>query len=154
MNIETMPLKDRKQTAKQMYKLIGDYSRDLHNIFIDRHNSMVSMSNLSLPDYFNVVKTIPYRQDTEPLEVIGRPYLLFQNKDNGLDCKKKSILIGSYLKENRLEFRLIGSSNRKDGEIHHVFPQVRMNGNWYNVDATYPDFKLYEQKNVTAWEVL
>jgi hypothetical protein len=88
------------------------------------------------------------------VEVIARPKHLLNQAMAGLDCKKKSILVGSYLKGKNLNFRLIGSSNKKNKNIHHVFPQVKSGSVWKNLDATYPNNRIFETKRVTAYEVL
>jgi len=72
----------------------------------------------------------------------------------GADCKKKSILMGSYFKNNGIPFRLIGSSKNKNKRIHHVFPQAFLDGKWVNTDATYNHYNLGDQKKVTKAVIL
>ena len=154
MKIHREPLGDKAQTANAMYKLITDYYKDLDTVYVKKDGKNMPVSKLSLKDYFNLVKRFPYKTDTKPKEIIARPYILFKEKDTGLDCKKKSILLGAYLKYHKIPFRLIGSSSRSDQSIHHVFPQLKLFGEWKNCDATYPDYKLYQPKEVTAYEIL
>jgi hypothetical protein len=111
-------------------------------------------SDLSLQEFFNLVKDIPYRRDPRPVEVVARPYYLFKHRNLGIDCKKKTIAMASYLKANGIPYRLIGSSNRPDRKIHHIFPQALIDGEFKNVDATYSQYRLFQAKNVTAWEEL
>ena len=73
---------------------------------------------------------------------------------NGLDCKKKTILIGAYLKLNGIPYRLVATSKRPDGHCTHVFPQGFIAGEWINLDATYPTYQIGQSKIVTNFQVL
>lgn len=149
--IETRePLAAKEQTAARIKDLIDKYYTDLDICFL----SGVPLSELSLPQYFNFVKNIPYRRDKQPIEIIARPYHCIKYRDLGLDCKKKSILMGAFAKVNRIPYRFIGSSRRPDKKVHHIFPQVKIEGVWRNIDATYPQNKIFEQKTCTYSEEL
>jgi hypothetical protein len=154
MTVQRIPLKDKLQTASAMYDLISRYHTDLDSVFVSKSNKALPVSQLPLQDFYNLVRRIPYRQDTKPVEVLARPYYLLKGKDKGLDCKKKALLLGSYFKYHKIPFRLIGTSSRSDKSIHHVFPQVKLSGNWQNADATYSDYYLFQPKEVTAFEIL
>lgn len=143
-------LDSKDQTGKEMYRLIDQYSGDIDYILVNG----TPLSSLNLFDYFDVVKRIPYRRDIQGIEVVSRPAKIFNNKSVGMDCKKKSILISAYLKRRGIPFRLVASSKRPDRRIHHVFPQMKIDGKWHNMDATYPDYKPLELKTVTKAEVL
>jgi len=144
-NLDT---KDR--TGREMYRLIDQYSGDIDFI----HVKGKPLSSFNLFEYFDYVKNIPYRKDIKGIEVVSRPAKIINNKDVGMDCKKKSILISAYLKSRNIPFRLIASSKRPDKRIHHVFPQMKIDGKWLNMDATYSDYKPLELKTVTKAEVL
>ena len=152
------PLKSKDLTAAEIADLIENFHCDLDLVTADAAGEkVIKISRLSLPEFFNLVKNIPYRRDPNnpPVEVIARPYYLLKYADLGLDCKKKTILLGSYLRYNGIPFRLIGSSQRKDRRIHHIYPEARLNGKWLPVDGTYPHYKLFEQKtDLTKKEVL
>lgn len=143
-------LDTKDQTGKEMYRLIEQYSGDIDHIRVKGK----PLSSLNLFDYFNYVKNIPYRKDVKGIEVVSRPSKIIDNKNVGMDCKKKSILISAYLKNRGIPFRLIASSKRPDKRIHHVFPQMKIDGKWLNMDATYKDYKPLELKTVTKAEVL
>lgn len=143
-------LNSKDQTGVQMYRLIDQYSGDIDRIKINGK----PLSSLNMFQYFDFVKNIPYRKDIKAIEVVGRPEKIIQSRKSGMDCKKKSILISSYLKQRNIPFRLIASSKREDKRIHHVFPQMCVNGVWYNMDATYNHYKPMELKKVTRAEVL
>jgi hypothetical protein len=148
--IQFHSLDSKDQTGKEMYRLIDNYSGDLHNIKVNGS----PISELNLFDFFNFVKNIPYRRDIKGIEVVSRPGKIVQHKNTGMDCKKKSILISSYLKKRGIPFRLIASSKRPDKRIHHVFPQMKIDDKWYNMDATYSDYKPLQLKTLTKAEVL
>lgn len=154
MHEEKFPLRDKQQTVNGMYNIIEKYYTDLRLVLISLFNDTVPIAYTSLNQYFDYVKNIPYRQDVKPKEIIVRPYYIFRYKDLGMDCKKKAIAIASYLRYWKLNFRLVGSSVRPDGLIHHVFPQVKYSGQWKNLDATYDNYKMFQPKKVTNIEIL
>lgn len=153
MNENREPLFDKYQTADKIKNLVNDYYTDLQDILV--YEDLLPIHNLELDDYYLFVKNIPYRRDTKPIEVISRPYYIVKHRNLGMDCKKKSILIASWAKYNSVPYQFIGSSSRKDKKVHHIFPQLKINDNWKNVDATYDHYELFEPKNnLTHSEVL
>jgi hypothetical protein len=152
------PLTDRDQTAKRIKLLVERFHGDLDNVFIPLRNGGIrKMSDMTLQDFFNFVRRIPYRRDTtnpHPKEIISRPHYIVKHRNLGMDCKKKAILLGSFLRCQGIPYRFIGSSQRRDRRVHHIFPQAFIGGNWKNVDATYSDYRLFQPKRVTFSEVL
>lgn len=151
------PLKDRKQTSDEIKFLVRAYANDLHNISLELGGNPVPVSDLSFDLYFDFIKNLKYKRDKEPVERVGRPAWIIGycgNGGHGLDCKKKAVMIASWLYLHGIPYRFIGSSSRKDREIHHIFPQALINGTWVNVDATYPDYHIGQEKTVTAKEIL
>ena len=135
--ISSVSLKDRSQTGKKMFSLSKKYWRDLH-----------SLVDVDLQTIFDYVKNIPYVEDNIGTEVIARPkYLLDPNIFPGLDCKKKAILIGSWAEAHSIPYRYLAVSEKKDGVIHHVFPQLFLENEWKIVDATYPQYQLFGLKD-------
>ena len=105
-----------------------------------------------LPEVFNYVKHIPYVEDNSD-EVVARPgFLLNPDEFEALDCKKKAVIMASWLEAHTEQenWRFVGSSEREDEGIHHVFVQVKIDDEWYNVDATYPEYQLYQAKPETT----
>ncbi len=147
-------LYEKDQTGRNMHFLINRYYNDLKKMFTIKNGRRVPVLNLSLKDFFNLVRGIKYRKDIKPVEVISRPKHIINHRKMGMDCKKKAILIASFLKYKNYPYRLIASSRKPNGRIHHVFPQVALNGEWLNVDATYPHYKIFEPKEITKAEVL
>jgi hypothetical protein len=156
--INRQPLTDKAQTADEIKYLVDTFFTDLDNIFIDRKDgTRMKLSDMSLQSFFDFVRTIPYRRDiSKPVarEIVARPHYVVKHRALGMDCKKKAVLIASFLKRHAIPFRFIGSSERKDKRIHHIFCQGWFNGIWKNVDATYRDYKLFEPKKITAFEIL
>ena len=147
------PLTSKDETGREMYRLIESYYGDLDKIFIRRNGKFVPFSSLPMLDAFNVVKRIKYRRDSQPVEVVSRPLNIAIHSPLGMDCKKKSIFLSSYLRGNGIPYRLIASSKRADGRFHHVFPQCFL-GSWHNLDATYSHNKPFQKKTITRAEVL
>lgn len=159
MRVTIYPLRDRHETAECIRDLIARYSPDLRKVYLKSGIDTVPVSNLSMQGFFDLVSGIPYKRDPVkpyPREIVSRPYYILQNRQkHGADCKKKAILCGAWLVENGFNYRLMGSSQLKSKQIHHIFPQVYYQGEWENFDATYPHYKLFEPKNdLTALEVL
>jgi len=150
------PLTDKLQTARRIKHLIETFYLDLQLCFISRHGKQTSLDKLTLPEFFTFVKNIPYRRDPRPVEVVARPYYIIKHRALGMDCKKKSVLCGSFLRIKNYKYRAIGSSQRPDKRVHHIFFQLfdPEKKDWRNVDATYPHNVLFDQKKVSHWEVL
>jgi hypothetical protein len=117
-----------------------------------------NLKELSFQDYYETIKNIPYIDDPQILyraELVARPkYLLY---GQSLDCKKKSILMGAYCNAQlpKLKFKFIGSSERSDRLLHHVFPIVKLNNQWVVADATFKRYFLGEGKPfLTKYEIL
>lgn len=134
---------NKTQTARAMYSLVIRFATDLG-----------SYGKLSLQDFFDVVRKIPYLRDTKGSEVVARPRLIF-SEFPAIDCKKKAILMASWMEINKIPWRFISTSMRKDKRIHHVFAQGFINGEWKNVDPTYSYFRLFQPKvGITKTEIL
>ncbi len=138
------PHKGRAQTARWMYGLAELFAGDIGDL-----------ASLSLPEYHTFVARLPYRNDQtawgDPFrEVVARPgYILEMAKNDqiqGIDCKKKAILIGAWSHLNGIPWELVAMSEQPDREIHHVFPIIGLSGSWVNADATYARYQLGEAK--------
>jgi len=152
--IRAIPLKNKSQTVENIRRIIETHWRDLKSFTVKKNGKRIRLIDLSLFDIFDLVKNFPYVKDENSIEVIARPQRLLTEGNNiGMDCKKKTILIGSWLHGNDYNYRLIGSSNKKNGNIHHIFPQVRTSEGWKNLDATYPKNKIFETRRVTNYEI-
>ena|SRR4030067_2756122 len=144
---EYIPLKDKKQTITKIYECCLRYNHDLEDIILKTR----PIYTLPLQDYYDLVRMIPYSEDNEGLEIIGRPKRIITFPS--LDCKKKAILIGSFCAYHNYPYRFAVVSQRKDMEFHHIFPEIKINGKWISFDATYSDYYIGQIKPYTAKEV-
>lgn len=140
-------LKSQKQTANKIKSIIERYYTDLCDIVL----SGKRLSDYSLNEIFNYTKNVPYLEDKRGIELVGRPKRLLSLPF--LDCKKKTILLCSWAKCNNISYRLVGSSQNKNGNIHHIFPQFYLQDNWINIDGTYNTNKIGDTKEVTNYEL-
>jgi len=150
MELRRQKLFDKKQTVKEIDRIVNTFASDID----DFRYKGICLSGVELKRYYNLVKNIPYQRDQKPIEILIRPRYMLKNRNIGLDCKKKTILIGAYLKRNGKRFRYVGSSQRPDKRIHHIYIQVLHDGQWKNIDATYPENNIFENKKYTKVEVL
>lgn len=148
------PLFDKKQTSDFIKNLVAKYYSDLDRVEIEMPEGFKKASAATLEEIYNHVRAIPYRRDKAPLEIISRPFHILKYQNLGMDCKKKCIVLAAWAKYQGIPCRYIGSSARKDKKIHHIFPQFKIKGEWRNIDATYPEYSLFEPKTVTKAEVL
>lgn len=138
MKMRVFPLEDRFQTGKEITWHAENFWSDL-----DESGDL----DKTLEQFYEKVKRIPYTEDTKN-ELVARPkFLLNEKMFPALDCKKKAVLISSWLEAHGEPWRLVTNSELPTGEIHHIFPQVFLDdGEWHNVDATYPDYELFDAK--------
>lgn len=111
------------------------------------HKDIGEWANKPLPVFFDHVKNMAYQRDPKKgKEVLARPGFLLAGLFPAIDCKKKAILIASWLRANHIPYRFIAVSERPDKRIHHVMVQAEDGGKWVNLDATYPNYKFQEPK--------
>lgn len=152
MRVLVRDLFDKDQTGREMYRIIEEYANDLNGIDVIISGKRKTFPDLSLLEAFDTIKLIPYKQDSAPVEIVARPKYI--NNETGADCKKKSILMSSYLKLNGIPYRLVAISNYPDKRVHHVFTQGLFSGQWMNLDPTYSSGVPFRSKQVTRFEVL
>ena len=147
MNVKLENLFDKYQTVTEIKRMIGSYYKDLE--------SFPELIAMDVEQYFDFVKNIPYIRDVKKTEIVSRPKFLLTVFD-ALDCKKKSIIMGSFmkLKYGDGSYRLCLSSNSPDKVIKHIFTQININGNWINADATYSKNRIGQLKRVTNFEIV
>lgn len=147
MELKRWPLKSKYRTVEEIKTAVNRYYQDL--------KEFPQVLKMDFPTFFDFVKTLPYTRDIQDAEIVSRPkYLL--TVFPALDCKKKAILIGSFmrLKYGPGSYRFVLSSNRPDGNIGHIFTQIFANGKWINADATYSNNKIGGKKKVTNFEIV
>lgn len=145
---------NKEQTGRKMHALIGRFARDLENVYVRINGKTRQFSRLDPLEVHTIVKNIPYKKDTAPVEVVARPSRLLNGEFSaGLDCKKKAIIICAWAKP-KYPYRLVASSRRADLKFHHVFPMVFLGGQWVNFDATYSNMQLGAVKQVTKAQII
>lgn len=135
-------LYDRTQTTGQIRRMVRQYAGDLDYFGFNG----LPLSGMEPERFFDVVRRIPYRRDIHGTEIVSRPYHIIKNAALGMDCKKKSVLIGAYAHRNKIPYRFVTISRRPDRRIHHIYPQLKINGEWQNYDATYAEYKPNQPK--------
>lgn len=147
MEMKSWPLSSKYRTVKEIKYAVNHYATDFEDF--------PELLKMSVPEFYDYVRNIPYDRDPVEKEIVSRPkYLLTMFKS--LDCKKKAILFGSFmrLKYGPGSYRFVLSSNRPDGNIGHIFTQIKMNGRWTNADATYSRNRINQPKKVTNFEIV
>lgn len=156
--IRTENLYDKTQTGKEMKRITKKYCNDLEHIFLRYKGKLIQVSKLPFYAFFDLIKNLDYEQDIAPVEVIARPKILLKGAQMGagLDCKKKAILIASWICLNvgKNNFRFVASSKRRDKIITHVFPEIFVNEKWLPVDATYSKNHPFKKERLTKREIL
>ena len=156
MHVIQEPLNNKKQSIDKIFYLASRYASDLDSIYVNGSNGLTNLSSLTLEEYFDVVRKMPYQRDEEPIEIVARPKIIFERYLNGTgrDCKKAAVIIGAYCNKNGIPWRVAVVSTRPDKKIHHIFPQADLNGNgqYVNLDATYSNMRIAQPKDVTKVE--
>ena len=112
-----------------------DITREIVRLICKFSHRIEFMNKYSLNTVYRYLCNVRYSRDKAYNEYIVSP-------DKGIklssaDCKKKHIILGSYCKNNKIPFRIVLSSTRKDGEFHHIFIQCLIDNVWVNHDCTY-----------------
>lgn len=117
-------LKNVKYTGSLMKRLSMRYRSD-----VDPYMSM------SLMQFYDLVKNIPYRPDPPGNEYLQRPYYTLTQTGGGGDCDDKSIVLGAYLANARIPFRFVAVGAQE--RLHHVITEAFVDGKWLHLDPTY-----------------
>lgn len=121
------PLRNAHQTANKMVVLVKKYYADIG-----------TKAEWPLIRFFDYVKKLPYHPDPKNNEVISRPKFLMQPNWFARDCDDKSILLASWLEANKVPWKFVASSTKKNKVLHHVFVVAKMKNRNVVLDATYP----------------
>lgn len=147
MELKAWPLDSKYRTVQEIKKAVNAYYTDLR--------LFPGLAKMSIRQFYDYVKRIPYTRDIKDVEIVSRPkYLLTLFRS--LDCKKKAILMGSFMrmKHGQGSYRFVLSSNRPDGQIGHIFTQINCGNRWTNADATYSHNVIGSKKKVTNFEII
>ena len=102
-------------------------------------------ATMSLPEFYDFLKNIPYRADPRGTELVKRPFYTLNRIGKGGDCDCKTIVMLAWARLNKIPARIVTASKNKKKGLHHVYPELYYMGNWCVVDATYPRNTLGRQ---------
>lgn len=134
-----------QDTAAEMVRLVRTYHKDLG-----------ALANLPLPEFFNLVKNLPYRPDPKNIESIARPRLTLRPAWPWRDCDDKAILLASWAYSNFVPFRFIATAAKKNIPLHHIFIELQGDKNIF-LDGTYSKNifgetpKFFKIVSLTPW---
>lgn len=105
------------------------------------YRDMAPYAALSYPDFYNLMKSLPFNPDPPNIELLKRPMYTMQRIGPGGDCDDKSIAIASWAKISGIPYRFVGVGVKRDNKskilLSHVFPELYIGGKWNPFDATY-----------------
>ena len=119
-------LVDLQQTATEMYRLAFAWAED-----------MAPYATLSLPELFTMLKRIPFNPDPEETEFLQRPWYTLNEAGQGGDCDDKSICTGAWAALLGIPFRFVAVSRSRTEDLHHVYTELYIDGEWLTFDPTY-----------------
>lgn len=149
MKHSVAPLKNVEQTLAQMKRLSIQYAGDV-----------APYATMSIQEFYDKVKNIPYRFDLDKngrlVEILQRPLYTLNGRGFGGDCDDKAICMGAWAYLNGLPFRFKAVGKRLNGNLHHVYPEIYMNGEWLVCDATYNHntlgYSMYPYQKVVTYD--
>lgn len=131
------------QTGVLMHEMVRRYYRD-----------MMPYAKYSLGEIFDIVKSIPFREDPYHEETLQRPAHTMLSRAWGGDCDDKSICLASWAVCNDYPYEFIACRAFEKGALHHVYPEIFINGQWTICDATYPFNILGIEREAYAEKVI
>lgn len=142
MRVKDVPLRSRRQTAKDIYNVARKHWPDL-----------LEFKEWNLQQFYDFIHAIPFVSDdvydteTDHFELVPRPgYLLDRDYFPFLDCKKKTVLLSAFAEMQGWDWILCGSSETEGVDPHHIFLLVWDGDDWLPVDANQPEDYLFKPK--------
>jgi transglutaminase-like putative cysteine protease len=130
MMITRRPLKGASQTGRLMHVMARYFAMD-----------MAPWASLSYPEFYEVMKKIPFNPDPDGKEFLKRPKFTMDKWGPGGDCDDKSIAIAAWAILKDIPYRFVGVGNKKPENekilLHHVYPELYIGREWIPFDATY-----------------
>lgn len=136
-NFTVLPYKNVDNTLSHIFGLIQASKQT------DSDQYLTPFAKYDLMQVYDYVRALPYVKDpeTSPLnggdaiELLKAPkYTMLM----GGDCDCKAILLGSILERMNVPYRMAVVSTQPDKQLHHIYPEIQLNGLWVPFDATYP----------------
>lgn len=122
--IRTVPLKNVKYTGRLMKRLAVRYVNDV-----------APYAHMSVNQFFDKLKRIPWRSDGKGREKLQRPYHTLAQNGIGGDCDDKNIALGAFLHLHGIPFRFVALAT--NGRYHHVATEAHIDGKYIHLDPTY-----------------
>lgn len=124
-------------TIKKTDGLAASTGPLMHEMVRKYHNDMLPYASLSLPEVFDLIKSIPFRPDPPDVEVLMRPSYTMSMTGPGGDCDDKSIALASYAYLLNIPYRFVAVRRADKKELHHVYTELYINNKWIHADPTY-----------------
>lgn len=133
LRINFTPLDSYVDTVSEVFRLAYQYPGDVSG-----------WSGKPIYDLYNYVRLLPYYPDPVGLETISR--FVFTKDPNYpiRDCDDKTVPILSFAILKNIPCRAVVCGKGK--RPHHIYPEIKISGNWYSADATYPLRCVFGQK--------
>jgi transglutaminase-like putative cysteine protease len=116
---------------------VGETGRYMREMVDKYYKDMVLYASYSLPEVFDIIKSIPYRDDHPDAEVLMRPLYTLQQRGYGGDCDCKAIALASYCMLVGIPFRFVAVRQFDKKQLHHVYLQLYLYNEWIVADPTY-----------------
>lgn len=118
---------DPRQTGVLMRRMVDKYWTD-----------MVPYAHLSFREVFDRIKRVPFKPDPVDVETLQRPQYTMAGTGFGGDCDDKAIALAAWCKATGYPYRFVAVRRPGRSELHHVYCEVQINGQWIHADPTYP----------------
>lgn len=112
----------------------GKLMRDMVNAY---YLDMAPYAHLGLLEIFDVIRSIPFRDDPPWAETLQRPYYTMTETGAGGDCDDKAIALASWAKLKGIPWRFVAVRRHDKKLLHHVALELYILNNWVPFDATY-----------------
>lgn len=113
-------------------------------------DDMLPWASLTLPEVYDIIKNIPFREDLLQKETLMRPLLTMTRRGWGGDCDDKCIALASwcYLNggranmgepgKNNYDWRFVAVRRSDMPKLHHVLCEIYLyNYGFIHADPTY-----------------
>ncbi len=130
-------------TVNQMFYMVDLYYCDMFNYIVYPWGQRFADLNPVL--LFQIVKDMPYALDPEGDERLPRPAYIVEDLGRPRDCKKVSIVFCAWAKCNNVPYRLRVVSYNEQRDMQHIYPELKLNGEWLTFDATFSNFTVGQQ---------
>lgn len=144
MQIETVHTNGKvKSTGPLMHKMVNMYYKD-----------MLPWAHWSLPDIFDFIKALPFREDPPTEETLMRPLYTMTLQGWGGDCDDKSIALASWAKLNNIPYRFVAVRRVDRTSFHHVYSLLYIGGHWIHADPTYKFNMLGRKREYAQYAII